>query len=1043
MNISIKESLEHICDVFRFFGIDYITADLLRRGKFTNKGKKKKQVIIKYNFLINDLCLLYCFEFKRKFKPTYTEYVKKELLRVEEEIYAKGKNKTIICSGSCSGSGSGRKEYLNHSGRHTNDLHRRAELGHSQGLKEENTYPHDEGDMCAEDNDDEKDDDDEEEDDDEEDHLVEELEMDNISYSDDFIIISPMVVLILEYFEYPRLYYLLKCNFQMCKELLLCIGFLIDSTKMLEHYDKRQAFYESFFRNLSCASSSSAGDRTSANGKQNNYLEKKKSVPEKPEEGMNADRIYHVINEAMLLLSNRPYDLELFQYKYMYHFLNELKTGTRTSGYENLKQCESIGGSMKNFCEYKENGYLKKKHNTCPAKNASQNLNDNKCQPMMMNDNFANTIGTSIPQKHDIIEVEEELSLPDYVSYDYAIYQENFIDRYSRNWDGAGDESAWIDPECDSTHRNESDELRLVEENINKMMYIKKLTRNVNKHCNQLIQLQRKTSQCINQLQHLDRNRLFLFNKFNSLVSAYTEPHNVVVNMSDSGTLSNSYNGKKCVEKLQKKMTHKQKKVNLMNNVLFTVHVDLERDKEYVENKLCRNEQIILKENKKNKNIAPAGKSTVSNYGDNSQNISGNSKFSQYGFHLLNDSKNTNAEFFEEINYDNVLADKVTINEFLLLNDTPLYDKICHIYKSGVHFFHFEQLRAVFWLWLQSIFPDTIDDLNNKNPHDNSDKTIRKEDVVVPVDLFDINNNKFFYDNIVPPADMENLYIHILSDLNNFERNVKLLKEYLFEKGCTIGYNKVGKGGKANDQTNRLNGITKYVNDLHAEFVAYYNYKKKAKDLCDEMFVEFLETKKKNMTINSSVEKEDYTNLANIINRHLIGIDNILKYNPILDFTKMVDGIKNQSFIRTEVNVIQLDCQDWYNMYIYHRKKRKKARGITTEGENNSRGISTTTVVTSSNGTSGKHFPSNHIINFMTNSNYKINEKPKTYASTIFNYSDQFISNNDIYTFSENIIKSGEDFDIFVKGKRDKCVHNFHHLLRKVERYMNCVAYNL
>ncbi|GAB64420.1 hypothetical protein PCYB_011530 [Plasmodium cynomolgi strain B] len=1009
MNISIKESLEHICRVFNFFGIDYITADLLRRGKCEKNGKKKKKVIICYNFLINDLSLLYCFDFKRRFKPTYSAYVEKEISRVEREIFSRGKDATGCTtpgrtpSGAKGSRGSG-------------------DVGNTP-WGEECTYRSGAHETDDADEAGDADDADEADDGDENggDHFVEELGMDNAPYVEDLNIVSPMAVLLLEHFEYPRLYHLLKCHFQMCKELLLCIGFLIDSTQLFEHYDKRQPFYESFFRDLRCAGNPGGGRSTSTRQRTNRMQEK---TLEKANEGGGeaaaggaGEDYFHVINEAMLLLSNRPYDLELFQYRHMYQFLYEQKGRTRGGGDRQMRGSEPIAGELRRGSEHSESEYLKKRNTILTskwnAKRGSDPFSEGKSITEKVHDGCVDPEGWNSPNG-DATPTEEELTLEEYVSYDYATYQENFINRYGRSSGGLEDLTGGASSTGSVSNRSSpSDELPVVADDHVKM-YVPELTRNVNKHCSQLIQLQRKITQRINHMQHLDKNRLLLFHKFNALLNAYMEPHNVVVNIADLDDLNNSIQGKKCLDRTRS-MGSKNKKVDLMHNAMFTVEVDFERDRENVKNKLCGRETGVNK-----------AASAFPSKGHNSAGGGGVSP--RRGGYPINHSSNVEEELLDDVNYEHVLSDRVTINEFFLLNDPALYNRVCHVYRNGVNLFHVEQLRAVFWLWLQSIFPDGAVG-EEETESDDASVNGGSEGPSASVDLFDLNNHKFFYDNLVAPAEPETLSIHVLSDLNNFEQNFKLLKEYLLDKGCTIGYNKVTAkvGGKPYDHTTKLSSMTKYVNDLHAEFVAYCNYKKRAKDVSDEMFVDFLETKKKSMTISSSVEKEDYTNLASIVNRHLIGIDKILRYNPILNFTNVVEGIKSQNFIRTEVDVSRVDSQDWHNMYAFHRKKRG--------GVPSPLGEVTTTRT--------DHLPPNHVINFTTNSKYQINTKPKTYASTIFNYSDQFISNNDIYSFSENVSKSGNEFAAFVKGKREKCRHNFHHVLRKVERYMNCVAYNL
>ncbi|ETW19477.1 hypothetical protein PFNF135_01788 [Plasmodium falciparum NF135/5.C10] len=261
--------------------------------------------------------------------------------------------------------------------------------------------------------------------------------------------------------------------------------------------------------------------------------------------------------------------------------------------------------------------------------------------------------------------------------------------------------------------------------------------------------------------------------------------------------------------------------------------------------------------------------------------------------------------------------------------------------------------------------------------------------------------------------------------------NYRLVKEYLNEKGCTCGYNKVGK--KDEDKNiPKLNNIIKYINNLHIEFDAFYNYKKKSKNLKGDMFVEYLEEKKKNMVINSNIEKEDYTTLSHIVNKKLIPIDKILSYKPSLDFSYIIQGIKHNNFIKTSININELQDNDWYEMYIYHKNKKNKS---------SEKKIKNSSILLNQNFINNEH--NNNIIRLTSSSKYKINEKPSTYASTIFQYSEQFISNNDIYTFADNINKKREHFLEHIKTKQHKCRHNFYHILSKVETYMNCVAYNI
>ncbi|ETW50273.1 hypothetical protein PFMALIP_01695 [Plasmodium falciparum MaliPS096_E11] len=255
--------------------------------------------------------------------------------------------------------------------------------------------------------------------------------------------------------------------------------------------------------------------------------------------------------------------------------------------------------------------------------------------------------------------------------------------------------------------------------------------------------------------------------------------------------------------------------------------------------------------------------------------------------------------------------------------------------------------------------------------------------------------------------------------------NYRLVKEYLNEKGCTCGYNKVGK--KDEDKNiPKLNNIIKYINNLHIEFDAFYNYKKKSKNLKGDMFVEYLEEKKKNMVINSNIEKEDYTTLSHIVNKNLIPIDKILSYKPSLDFSYIIQGIKHNNFIKTSININELQDNDWYEMYIYHKNKKNKS---------SEKKIKNSSILLNQNFINNEH--NNNIIRLTSSSKYKINEKPSTYASTIFQYSEQFISNNDIYTFADNINKKREHFLEHIKTKQHKCRHNFYHILSKVETYMN------
>ncbi|SBT30803.1 conserved Plasmodium protein, unknown function [Plasmodium ovale wallikeri] len=947
MSITIKESLEHVCNVLAYFGIEYITADVLRRGKNERKVKRRK-VIIKYCFLINDLCLLYFFEFKRKFKPTYKEYVEKEISKAEQKYIRDGK-------------GTGKR-----------DLSEKRQISEGEsgcGGEEE----------------------------DEEEYAFEQLGED-VNYFDDFFLISPVVILVLEYFQYPRLYQLIKCNFQMAKELLLCIGFLIDCTRLFEYYDKGQPFYETFFKGM-CRGSNNKGTskftETISNGKRDETVEN--------------NELYHFINEAMLILSNRPYDLEIFQYKHFYNFLEILKRcskegieGTKPTkweektkenrqgerwqiGHSNKGQLASGGRGGDNMLWKKENMKSGKMHNEeqgerIEKKEKNRQWKEDYMGEIVKEDERKGEQHNEEGEEEESFDRdmkkkdEDNFTLNEYITYDYSTYQERFLSNYSRNKIHYDDEnnSFYLDD-------NRSD------------MYISEVLRNINNSCNKLIQLQNQILLRINQSHSYDKNRLNLFHRFGKIISAYTELHNIVVNCS-SNTNNASFILKQPSALDIMTYKKKKKKVDLMNNLLFTVTIDMERERKNIENKLIKSSNLV-KEDKKRENIGTS-----------------RGKSSAFCLSSVVDTRENDMpwEYLDDINYD-ILGDKITINEFHILNDTSLYNNILHIYKNGVDFFHYEQLRAVFWLWLQSVFSENMDpdeDPTQANKGGNTTTTT--------VSFRDINNNQFFYDNVTPPTKTDDLHIHVLSDLNNFEKNYRLLKEYVQEKGCTCGYNKISSREQKHACTDRINSIKKYVNNLHLEFEAFFNYKKRAKDLSDEAFVSFLEEKKKNMIISSNVEKDDYTNLANVVNKHLINIDRILKYDPILNFSKTVEGIKAQNFIRTTVDINEVDDVDWCNMYTHH-----KTRKSTSTGER---------------GDCGRGNNSNRIINLTTCSSYRIGEDPVTYASTIFKYSDHFISNNDVYTFSDNIYKMGEDFYDFTNEKKKKCTHNFYHVLRKVEK---------
>ncbi|CDU17446.1 conserved Plasmodium protein, unknown function [Plasmodium yoelii] len=967
MSITIKESLEHVCNVLNYFGIEYITPEILRRGK-NNKKVQRRKVIIKYTFLINDLCLLYFFDFKRKFKPTYNEYIKNEILKVE-------------------------KLFIKNNKQAEDELNKREDdeyvhYNHSGGVT--SSCDHD-AISC-----------------DDEDYFFEELGED-VHYFDDFYLISPIVVLLLEYFEYPRLYQLIKCNFQMAKELLLCIGFMFDCFGLFEHYDKKQPFYETFFRKV-CDGDSNSNMHNLNKMKGKNALSQKNIKKNNDNDNDSEDdeeyKFYHVINEAMLMLSNRPHELEIFGYKHFYNFLEKLKKekkNKQTSKSNNDERMPRLGTTA-----YDDKKIKKKKHGdgdelvTCEKKNDYiRELSKEEKGIQGNNKNYENNRNTESNVKRNAIEVNEEeyinlnntkkelqcnLSISEYAEYDYSKYQEDFLNNYSNNnmYDDDDDENNY-----------------LYFDNDNRSIYMKELFKHINNNCNKLIQIQNKIYFNTNQLQNCDKNRLILFHKFHTLINSYTEKHNIVVNFnSNINSLGCSKNNK-----FDSTQINKQKKIDLTNNLLFTVIIDAERDKDEIEMKLnnLRNETNTNNNNDRNRvkpNSMSVGKSP-STYEEEEYN----SFFGHTG----------------DINYD-LLNDKITINEFRVLNDVQLYNKIVNVYKYGTDFFYCEHLRAVFWLWLQSIFSDNLDE-NENDEQENDEQTHIDHN---HADFYDINNNQFFYDNIISSEKEDNMCIHILSDLSNFESNYKLLKGYIQEKGCTSGYNKIGNEDPLKD-------IVKYINNLHKEYEAFYNYKKRAKNLDEEMFVVFLEEKKKNMIISTNVEKEDYTHLASIVNKYLINIDKILKYNPILNFSNIIEGIKKENFIKPTIDINKIENDDWNNIHMYHKKNKttliknvkngEGKEGATTEANNDKRNT--------------------YIIDLASNSSYKIMTKPITYASTIFNYSDQLISSNDIYTFSDNIYKITENIDQIAEMKQHKCIHNFYHALRKVEKYMNCVAYNL
>ncbi|CAD2093075.1 conserved Plasmodium protein, unknown function [Plasmodium vinckei brucechwatti] len=982
MSITIKESLEHVCNVLNYFGIEYITPEILRRGK-NNKRVQRRKVIIKYTFLINDLCLLYFFDFKRKFKSTYNEYIKKEILKVEklfiknskqneDEIEITESNYEEVLSKRQGG------EYVHYN------------------LSGVVTYNCDHDIIGYDD----------------EDYFFEELGED-VHYFDDFYLISPIVVLLLEYFEYPRLYQLMKCNFQMAKELLLCIGFLFDCFCLFEHYDKKQPFYEMFFRKVCDGDSNSNSNMHGLNKMKGNAAQTQKNIKNKNNDDNGNDseddeeyNFYHVINEAMLMLSNKPHELEIFGYKHFYNFLEKLKKEkkrSKISKSNNDERLTRLGTTVYN--DKKD----RKKHGDVDELSTGEKKNNNISELSKEekgiqgnNKSYENNRNTESNAKRSAMEVNEyeecininntkkelhcNLSIAEYAEYDYSKYQEDFFNNYSNN-------NVYDSDENNGLYFN----------NDNSSIYMKELFKHINNNCNKLIQIQNKICFNTNQLQNYDKNRLILFHKFHTLINSYTERHDIVINFnSNINSLGYAKNNK-----LDSTYINKQQKVDLTNNLLFTVIIDTERDKHEIEMKLnsLRNE-INTNSNTNDRNRV---KPNSMNIGKSSSTYEQEEEYNSFLGHS------------ENINYD-LLNDKITINEFRVLNDVQLYNKIVNVYKYGTEFFYWEHLRAVFWLWLQSIFSDNLDEHENDEQEDGKQTHIDHNHA----DFYDINNNQFFYDNIISSEKDENLYIHILSDLGNFESNYKLLKGYIQEKGCTPGYNKIGSDDPLKD-------IVKYINNLHKEYEAFYNYKKRAKNLDEEMFVVFLEEKKKNMIISTNVEKEDYTHLASIVNKNLINIDKILKYNPILNFSNIMEGIKKANFIRPSIDVNKIENDDWNNMHMYHKKNKtalikndkngEGREGTTTEASNDKRNT--------------------YIIDLASNSSYKILAKPITYASTIFNYSDQFISNNDIYTFSDNIYKATESINQIVEMKQHKCIHNFYHALRKVEKYMNCVAYNL
>ncbi|KYO01243.1 hypothetical protein PGSY75_0708200 [Plasmodium gaboni] len=949
MNISVKESLEHVCEVFSFFGIDYISAEILRRGKNDKKIKRRK-VIIRYNFLINDLCLLYFFEFTRRFKPSYNDYIKKEITKKEEK-YIKGMKRN--------------ERNIN------NNINNNININNGDDY-DDNLFS------------------------DDEDYLYEGLD-DDTTYFDDFNLICPLVILLLEYFEYPRLYQLLKCHFQNTKELLLCIGFLIDSTKLFEQYDKRQIYYEEFFKNIH------NNNNNNINAVNNNRI--KKDAEKINEENNNNNKeyyhFYHYINEAMNLLCNKPYDIEMFQYKYFYNFLESLKKKKRKKK-ENFR--------MDNKRKYDNKSILKE----------NNKINDKfKCDNIKINDKFRceqnyivdrgkslNNVDKDYIDNFDDIDIIEKnfITLIDYIHYDYSTYQEEFLNYYYSNIYSCLEE----------------DDIYL-DENTQKL-YTKEIIKNINKNCNKSIQIFNKIQRQIFHLEHIDHIRIKLFCQFNDIVTAYIQPHNGILHISNYK--QNIMNTEWITDKWGFK--RKIKKINLENNFLFNISIDNEKENNSIIIGLSQDNNIKAQDNNNNNK----NNNNNNNNNNNMSHINMTKKCPNISLSHTNNKKNVtnnyeSSEFFEDINLD-ILEEKININEFFILNNISLYNNIIHIYKNGKYFFSYEQLRAVFWIWIQSLFSD----MSYLETDIEEEKLKEKDNINVNVDFFDINNNKFFYDNIAHCDDNNHLQIHILSDITNFEMNYRLVKEYLNEKGCTCGYNKVIKNDEEKS-THKLNNIIKYINNLHIEYDAFYNYKKKSKNLKGDMFVEYLEEKKKNMVINSNIEKEDYTTLSYIVNKNLIPIDKILNYNPSLDFSYIIQGIKHNNYIKTSININELQEKDWYHIYIYHKNKKNKS--LEKKMKHSSTPLNQNFI----------NNEYNNIIRLTSSSKYRINQKPSTYASTIFQYSEQFISNNDIYTFADNLYKKKEHFLENIKTKQHKCKHNFYHLLSKVETYMNCVAYNL
>ncbi|VWU48547.1 conserved protein, unknown function [Hepatocystis sp. ex Piliocolobus tephrosceles] len=947
MNISIKESLEHICEVLSYFGIEYITPEIFRRGKNDKKVKRKK-VIIKYTYLINDLCLLYIFEFKRKFKPTYNEYIKKQILITEEQYISSNRSVSNVSN-------------KNESNR--NELKRES------------------GDDYEQDNNNNESNSDNEE------YNAEHLDED-VHYLDDFYLISPIVVFLLEYFQYPRLYQLLKCNFQMAKELLLCIGFLIDCIDLFGHYDKRQNFYINFFNyfinNNNNSNNNKGRNRVGDWNLTNNIKQNKKQSNEKlnnnnKEEEEEGFDFFYNINEAMLLLSNRPYDLELFSYKHFYKFLNKLKNVNLINGDINVGMGMSGEEKTKQFT--KSSAKLRKKVQT----NVGLSKTKNSCNNDGDDENESEEMKTEINKNK-----QNDLDLYSYASYNYSTYEEQFLTNYY-----------YMNINYDQVIKN--DLLLYLNEDVHNIISIKKLLKNININSNKLIQLHKNIIFSINKIYNYDKSRLLLFQKFQDLINAYTQTHNVVVH------LPNTTNGDNITKPTTQSdfSVDKKKKINLMDNVIFTVNIDIEQDQKNLEKLL----------NIKNNETGGNKKSNINSSYQNKTNNFLNKE--QYNNNFVFDPTDN----IENINYD-ILYDKITINELYILNDINLYNNIIHIYKNGINFFYYEKLRSIFWIWLQSIFNEDINvEFETKN-RQNKNSTV--------IDFDDININQFFKD-ITTEKQSENLSIHVLSDLNNFEANYKKIKDYFHERGLSGCDGKNVKMEKKNVDINKLNSIKKYIHNLQLEFEAFYNYKKRAKDISEDMFVNFLNEKKKNIVINSNVEKEDYTILSNILNTKLINIDKVLKTFYILNFSNIVEGIKEQNFIRTAVNVHDLDTLDWAN--IYNNSKKKKNTTTTTSGENKNKNSDDDSITIIDN--------KDYIINLTANSKYGLNKPPTTYASTIFKYSDQFISNNDVYTFSDNIKKKNEQLCNIAEDKQNKCIHNFYHVLRKVEKYMDCVAYNL